>query len=510
MVIPLNIIIMETNYFDVTVVGSGFGAGPPALRLQRAGLSTVVLEKGPNIDPKKDLKITQDPKYLLRYLKSLKSDSLTMNYVEGLGGGSVFFEKVVLRAPEFVFNQKDKDGRPLWPAKISRKSLDPYYKIGEVMLRAHQMFPERIPKTGQVFSLLMKKLGYSVDRARYSDSHCTGCGYCVFGCTHNSKESLLVNYLPKAVDHGAIIHTDKEVMEVRSLMEESRQLSLRSADCIPYRFESIARDTRTGNIIKYRSKYLVLAASTLGTAKILFNSRKNLSDLSAQVGRNVAINGSVKAAAILPDWCPDADMFTGQSHPGMVSYEFLKSHGIMISAVKAMPLQLFGTARLSLNGEKFWGTDHVELMKKLRRRIIILDAHGVTAPGAELRPGKGDSIQSKMRIDYDLTKYYKETREVMESILVDSGCQLINIDYVNRKGQNYRDLHFFTSHQVGSCRMAENKARGVVNPQGEVFGYPGMYITDGAAVPSSTGVNVSLTILANSERITHGIINSLK
>ena len=297
MVIPLNIIVMETNYFDVTVIGSGFGAGPPALRLQRAGLSTVVLEKGPNIDPKKDLKITQDPKYLLRYLKSLKSDSLTMNYVEGLGGGSVFFEKVVLRAPEFVFNQKDKDGHPLWPAKISRKSLDPYYKIGEVMLRAHQMFPERIPKTGQVFSLLMQKLGYSVDRARYSDSHCTGCGYCVFGCTHNSKESLLVNYLPKAVDHGAIIHTDKEVMEVRSLMEESRQLSLRSADCIPYRFESIARDTRTGNIIKYRSKYLVLAASTLGTAKILFNSRKNLSDLSAQVGRNVAINGSVKAAA---------------------------------------------------------------------------------------------------------------------------------------------------------------------------------------------------------------------
>ena len=285
---------------------------------------------------------------------------------------------------------------------------------------------------------------------------------------------------------------------------------MHSADCIPYRFESIARDTRTGNIIKYRSKYLVLAASTLGTAKILFNSRKNLSDLSAQVGRNVAINGSVKAAAILPDWCPDADMFTGQSHPGMVSYEFLKSHGIMISAVKAMPLQLVGTARLSLNGEKFWGTDHVELMKKLRRRIIILDAHGVTAPGAELRPGKGDSIQSKMRIDYDLTKYYKETREVMESILVDSGCQLINIDYVNRKGQNYRDLHFFTSHQVGSCRMAENKARGVVNPQGEVFGYPGMYITDGAAVPSSTGVNVSLTILANSERITDGIINSLK
>ena len=501
---------METNYFDVTVVGSGFGAGPPALRLQRAGLSTVVLEKGPNIDPKKDLKITQDPKYLLKYLKSLKSDSLTMNYVEGLGGGSVFFEKVVLRAPEFVFNQKDKNGHALWPGQITRKSLDPFYKIAEVMLRAHQMLPERIPKTGQVFSLLMKKLGYSVDRARYSDSHCTGCGYCVFGCTHNSKESLLVNYLPKAVDHGATIHTDKEVIEVRSLMEKSRQLTLPSAGGIPYRFESIAKDMRTGDIIKYRSKYLVLAASTIGTTRILFNSRKNLSELSSEVGRNLAINGSVKSAAILPSWCPDGDMFTGQSHPGMVSYEFLKSHGIMISAVKAMPLQLFGTARLSLNGQKFWGADHLQLMKKLRRRIIILDAHGITPPGAELRPGKGGSVHSMMKIDHNLTSYYKQTREIMDSILRDCGCQLINIDYVNRKGKNYQDLHFFTSHQVGSCRMADNKTRGVVNPNGEVFGYPGMYITDGAAVPTSTGVNVSLTILANSERITHGIINSIK
>ena len=88
---------METKYFDAAIVGSGFGAGPPALRLQRAGLSTVVIEKGPHIDPDRDFKITQDPKYLLKYLKSLKSDNLTMNYIEGLGGGSGFFEKVVFQ-----------------------------------------------------------------------------------------------------------------------------------------------------------------------------------------------------------------------------------------------------------------------------------------------------------------------------------------------------------------------------------------------------------------------------
>ena len=501
---------METFYFDATIIGSGFGAGPPALRLQRAGLSTVILEKGPFIDPNKDFRITQDPKYLLSYLKSLKSKTLTMNYVEGLGGGSTFFEKVVLRAPDFIFNQKDAYGKRLWPGDINRKKMDPYFKIAEIMLRAHQMSADKIPKTGQVFSLLMKNLDYSVDRARYSDSFCSGCGYCIFGCTHNGKESMLVNYLPKAVDHGAKIHCGKEVVEVRSLMEASRQLNLKSLSHTPYRFEVLARDTTTGVMIRYRTKYLVLAGGTIGTAQILMNSRKHLSDLSHHVGKNIAINGSVKVAAILPEWCPDGDMFTGQSHPGVVSYEFLKSHGIMISAVKALPLQLFGTARLSMDGQQFWGRDHVALMKQYRRRVIILDAHGVTPPNTELIQGRGKKISLKMDIDKDLNKYYSETKQVMESILLKNGCKLLNIDYIDRKGQNYDNLHFFTAHQVGSCRMAVNKDRGVVDQHGEVFGYPGMYITDGSAVPSSTAVNVSLTILANAERITHHIMNSLK
>jgi hypothetical protein len=40
---------------------------------------------------------------------------------------------------------------------------------------------------------------------------------------------------------------------------------------------------------------------------------------------------------------------------------------------------------------------------------------------------------------------------------------------------------------------------------GEVFDYPGLYVSDGAALPSSLAVNTSLTILANAERIAEGV-----
>ena len=54
--------------------------------------------------------------------------------------------------------------------------------------------------------------------------------------------------------------------------------------------------------------------------------------------------------------------------------------------------------------------------------------------------------------------------------------------------------------------MADDPERGVVNADGEVFGNPGLYVTDGAAIPSSLAVNTSLTILANAERISAGIV----
>ena len=54
--------------------------------------------------------------------------------------------------------------------------------------------------------------------------------------------------------------------------------------------------------------------------------------------------------------------------------------------------------------------------------------------------------------------------------------------------------------------MTDTVKNGVVNENGEVFGYRGMYITDGSAIPSSTIVNPSLTILANSEWITDSIL----
>jgi cholesterol oxidase len=57
-----------------------------------------------------------------------------------------------------------------------------------------------------------------------------------------------------------------------------------------------------------------------------------------------------------------------------------------------------------------------------------------------------------------------------------------------------------TAHILGGAVIASDASQGVCDPQGKVFGYEGLWVVDGAAVPVNLGVNPSLTITALAER----------
>jgi cholesterol oxidase len=58
-----------------------------------------------------------------------------------------------------------------------------------------------------------------------------------------------------------------------------------------------------------------------------------------------------------------------------------------------------------------------------------------------------------------------------------------------------------TAHILGGCCMGESREKGVVGANGEIFGYPNLYVADGSVVSANLGVNPSLTITALSEYI---------
>ena len=58
-----------------------------------------------------------------------------------------------------------------------------------------------------------------------------------------------------------------------------------------------------------------------------------------------------------------------------------------------------------------------------------------------------------------------------------------------------------TAPILGGCCMGESPDKGVVGYNGDIFGYPNLFVADGSVVAANLGVNHSLTIAASSEYI---------
>jgi choline dehydrogenase-like flavoprotein len=64
----------------------------------------------------------------------------------------------------------------------------------------------------------------------------------------------------------------------------------------------------------------------------------------------------------------------------------------------------------------------------------------------------------------------------------------------------------YCAHPLGGARMAESKELGVVDDGCEAFDNEGLFCIDSSAIPTSLGVNPSLTISAVSERAASGLV----
>jgi cholesterol oxidase len=65
-----------------------------------------------------------------------------------------------------------------------------------------------------------------------------------------------------------------------------------------------------------------------------------------------------------------------------------------------------------------------------------------------------------------------------------------------------------TVHPLGGCRLAESDRLGVVSPEGEAFGCPGLYVADGSLVPTAIGYHPVMTISALAERVADAAVAS--
>ena len=74
------------------------------------------------------------------------------------------------------------------------------------------------------------------------------------------------------------------------------------------------------------------------------------------------------------------------------------------------------------------------------------------------------------------------------------------LDALGRRSISPNRILLFTAHQMSSCRIGTSAKDSVADPDGQVHGVPGLWVTDASAMPTASGVNPMLSLMALARR----------
>jgi enediyne biosynthesis protein E9 len=499
----------------VLIAGTGFGGSITAYRLAelyaaagRDPRDIVVLERGKRRSHA-DYRQSMHIENLAAVYELIQGDGAQIVVGNTVGGGSALYLAASLRAPRQTFERRDHrpdDGpdRRMWPREISRRSLNPYYALAERALRVNRPGWNQVSKSGGLWAATLRAAGHTCDRVPLAIDpvRCENVKWCHTGCVFGAKNTLFTNYLASAERLGARV------------MPETQVESVRQTQARPYRY---VVSTSGGD---YECKVLVLACGAMGSTPILMRSRQELPALSGQLGRHLGVNGDhiaaieydprkVRRILGLPGY---SDFHKGKPITTM-TYDFWvgrRRHrydgtrfNVQEIFLSSLTNFLYDDGRSPGGEPSWWGLQKKQAIANWSRRIELLamveDTHdgeffGVPPQGGAVRPNAGPVSVGLFR--YKLSEQSFRAREAADREM----RRIAERRGLGRFMKLTETQGAYASHPLGGCRMAESQDLGVTDHTGAVFGYEGLYCIDSSIIPTSLGVNPSLTIAAVSER----------
>ncbi|HET7326247.1 MAG TPA: GMC family oxidoreductase [Nocardioidaceae bacterium] len=552
------------EHVDAVVVGSGFGGSVAAYRLAEGGRSVVVLERGKPYPPGSFPRTPEamgrnfwDPSNGLHGMFDVWSFRGLEGVVSsGLGGGSLIYANVLLRKDERWFVHESPlpgGGYENWP--VSRADLDPHYDRVEPMLGATP-YPYGDTRKTQAFEQSATRLGLDVSRPplavtfasrageepvpgapitdpEYGNVHgvprstCRLCGECDIGCNFGAKNTLDHNYLSAAAHHGADVRTRCEVRGFAPLPDGGYEVRYVVHDP---QDEGSKTATQQLPLQRIRCRRLVLAAGTFGSTYLLLRNRAALPGISRALGTRFSGNGDVLGLLLGATEDP----------PGDGSRRLDSSYGPVITSAIRVPDEVDGGGASGRGhyiedagypGFVDWLVESTQLPGSARRAV----AFGLHRLRSQLASRLGRSPRSNVSQELSLLLGRAALSSSSLPLLgmgrdtPDGRMRLrhgyLDVDWTTQTSQRYidgvrstmRDLahdlrgefmdnplwwarRVITVHPLGGAPMGRHAGEGVCDAHGEVFGFPGLHVLDGSAMPGPVGANPSLTIAALADR----------
>lgn len=531
--------------YGVVVIGSGYGGSILAARLAQ-GRSLCLLERGrewiPGTFPDEIDEVVREVRSDLNPLGLYDyhlHDEVDVFVGSGLGGTSLVNANVVIQPDPDLFDH------PRWPDEIRQdrdsRVLDTHYARVREMLQV-EAYPDDKPLLRKIEAhrqstaergVPFSKLELAVNFTRYADqpNHvgvhqrlCTLCGDCVTGCNVRAKNTLYMNYLPLAKQLGAQIFTQIEVDHLVKAPDDGY--------LVHYVYHPGHGRLPAPGVL--RASAVVVAAGALGSTEILLRSRTYGLSLSAALGHGFSGNGDVLGASYNDDQQTDIlgfgnfqdDRARIRVGPTIMSMADYRAHrpreARFIIEEGAIPRALVDTLRHTaplLNLTKGQDTDSgdaIEEARRVGRDLLRYDPRGALNHSMIYLGMGHDGADGTLVLDHRgrvrLLWGSAPEQPLIQTIGAEmkghtaalGGTYILNPRWHQSLGGN-----LITVHPLGGCAMGGDAEHGVVDHRGRVYDpsqgmktvHDGLFVADGAMIPTAVGVNPLLTISALAERI---------
>jgi cholesterol oxidase len=536
--------------YNVVVVGSGYGGAISASRMARAGRSVCLLERGKELQPGEypDTELEAAAQFQVDLpeehigsrtgLYDLRQNPNMNVFVGcGLGGTSLVNANVALQADPRVFDDA------AWPEEIR---TDLATRIAAGYQQAREMLkPSPLPQSVRLdkldalqsssrefpdgtfyrppINVTFQDPPGNVNHVGAFQQACSMCGDCCSGCNYAAKNTVLMNYLPDAFNHGAEIFTQAAVRWVEAAGAGGWRVHYQPLYTGQEQFDA-PTEFVDGDIV-------IISAGTLGSTEIMLRSGEQGLPLSPRLGERFTGNGDVLAFSYNGDVTVDG-VGWGARPPGRlpavgptitgvidlrdttdVRQGMVIEEGAVPGAMgPALPAAWADAADLLGRDTERGLADRIRERERELESLLLGPHAGAdrnTQTYLVMTHDRGNGtlrlVGDRLRLDWPGVGtepiFEQVQRNLIDATRPLGGTYLPNPIWTKLLGHS-----LITVHPLGGCPMGTDVDHGVVDHQGRVFNpdggapHEGLYVADGSVIPVPLGVNPLLTISALAER----------
>lgn len=525
---------------DVVIVGAGATGGTAAKVLAERGLSVVGLERGPWLRPEEHFSgdeikfvnreyLSPDPKLsprTVRHSEGSKAELFPFSPTpQMVGGGTVHWAGWFPRPMPSDFIQRslhgNLDGANLadWP--FTYDELEPYLTKVEWafgcagLAGANRTEPPRskgyptppLPPTafGMKFYEACKKLdinGFPLPHALVSKPYrgrqpANNTGFWnQYGDPTTMRSTTLTSFIPEAIATGRYeLRADAYVREV-TVTKEGRAKGVVYVDS-------------QGREVEQEASIVILCQGAIESARLLLLSKSNLfpdglANSSGLVGKNATFHEVLYATGLFDDEIHDPLFgFSGNFISGGTFdfYETDESRG-HIGGCLVATMQAGQPTNWIYPGRPSWGQAAKDADRDYYNHSMVMglilhdmpvesnrvdldpevrDPWGLPVARITHRPHPNDVHMAEWQVNKNM------------EILAAAGARTLIPSRLEKSTGN-------TCHQHGTARMGHDPASSVLNSWGRAHDVENLFVLDGSGFPTSTGVNPTLTMMANAWR----------